>query len=86
MPAGSNQPDLNVVQCLHDTTTQNDYQREMGNEGTWEQVYYRVLDGQSVPDVKLIAGFLYIYKGSTWHLIIPRGQHIKCMSAQNFLI
>ena len=58
----------------------------MGNEGPWEQLYFRLLDRHSVQDAKLIDGFLYIYKGSTWQLIIPRGLQIKSMSAQNFFI
>ena len=86
MPEGSNQPDLNIAQWLHDTTTLNDYQREVGNEGAWEQLYFRLLDGHSVQDAKLIDGFLYIYKGSTCQRIIPRGLQIKGMSAQNFFI
>ena len=44
MPEGSNQPHMNFAYWLHDTTTQNDYQRIMGNEGSWEQLYFRLLD------------------------------------------
>ena len=65
MPEGSNQPGLNVAQWLHDTTTPNNYRREMGNEGSCEQLDFRLLDGHSVQDTKLIDVFLYIYKGST---------------------
>ena len=36
MSEGSNQPDLNVPQWLHDSSTLIDYQREMGTEGSWE--------------------------------------------------
>ena len=86
MPEGSNQPDLNIALWLHDSTTLNEYQREMGNEGPWEQLYIRLLDGHSVQHATLIDGFLYIYKGSTWQLIIPTGLQIKGMSAQNFFI
>ena len=86
MPAGSNQPDLNIAQWLHDGTTLNDYYREMGNKCAREQFYFRLLDGHSVHDAKLIDGFLYIYKRSTWQLIILRGLQIQGMSAQNFFI
>ena len=65
MPEGSNQPELNIAPCLSGTTTLNDYQREVRNEGPWEHLYFRLLDGHSVQDAKLIDGFLYIYKGST---------------------
>ena len=84
MPEGSNQPDLNMADWLHDSTTLNDDQREMGNEGPCEQLYFRHLDGHSVQDAKFIDGFLYIYQESTWQLIIPRELQIKSMSAQNF--
>ena len=40
----------------------------------------------AVHDAKLIHGFLYIYKGSTWQLMLHRGLQIKGMSAQNFFI
>ena len=60
MPEGSNQPDLNVAHWLHDTTTLNDNHREMGIQGSWKQLYFRLLDGHSVQDAKLIDGFLYI--------------------------
>ena len=66
IPAGSNQLDLHIAQSLHDTSTLNDYQEEMGNEGTWERLYCTILDGHSVQDAKLIGGFLHIHKGSTW--------------------
>ena len=35
MPEESNQPDLNVATWLHHTTTVNDNQSELGNEGSW---------------------------------------------------
>ena len=50
MPAGSNQPELNIAQWLHDTTILNDYHSEMGNQGPWEQLYFRLLNGHSVQD------------------------------------
>ena len=86
MPEGSNQPDINIAQWLHDTTTLNDYQREIGNLGTWEQLYFRLRDGHAVQDAKLIDGFLYIHKGFTWQLIIATGLQLKSMSVQNFFI
>ena len=86
MPEGSNQPDHNGAQWLHDTTILNDYQRERGNEGSWEQLYLRLLDAHAVHHAKLIDGFHYIHKGSTGQLIILRGLQINRMLAQNFFI
>ena len=86
MPEGRNQPDLNIALWLHDTNTLNDYDREMGNEGPCVHVYFRLLDGYLLQAAKLIAGSLYIYQALTWQLIIPRGLHIKGMSAQNCFI
>lgn len=65
MPEGSNPLDLNIAQWLCDTTTLYDYQREMGKEGTWEQLYFGLLHGRSVQDAKLIDAFLHIHKRST---------------------
>ena len=84
MPEGSNPPDLNITPWLHDSTTLNDYKVEMGNGGSWEQLYFRHLNGHSVQDAKLIGRFHYIYKGSTVQLIIHRGLQIEGVSAQNF--
>ena len=86
MPEGSNQPELNIAPCLSGTTTLNDYQREVRNEGPWEHLYFRLLDGHSVQDAKLIDGFLYIYEGSTWQLIVARGIQMKGVSAQHLFI
>ena len=86
MPESSNQPDLHVAQWLYDTTTLNDYHTEIGNVGSWEHLYFKLLDGHSVQDAKLIDGFLYIYKGYTWPLMIPGGLEIKGMSAQHCFI
>ena len=60
MPEGSNQPDLNVAQWLHNTNTVNNYQSEIGKEGSWKQLYFRLLDVHRVQDAKLRDGFLYI--------------------------
>ena len=86
IPERRNQPDLIVAQWLHDTTTLNLYYREMGNEGSWEELYFRLLNGHSVQDAKLIDRFLHVYQGSTCQLIIPRGLRIQGMSGQNFFI
>ena len=86
MPEGRNHPGLNIEQWLHDTTTLNDYQGEMGNQGQWQQLYFRLLHGHSVQDANFIHWLLDIYKGSTWQLIIPTGLQIKCISAQNLFI
>ena len=55
----------------------------MGKQGLCEQLYFRLLDAHSVQDATLIDGFLYIYKGSTWQLIILRELQLNNMSAQN---
>ena len=76
-----NLPDCHIAQWWHDTITLNDYRREIGNERTWEQLYFRLLHGQLVQDAKRIDRFFYIYKGSTWQLILHRGLRIKGMYA-----
>ena len=55
----------------------------MGNKGSWEPLYFRILDAHAVQDAKVIDGFLYIYQGSTCQLIIHRGLQIKGMSGRN---
>ena len=54
MPEGRNYSGLNIEQWLHDTTTLNDYQGEMGNQSQWQQLYFRLLHGHSVQDANFI--------------------------------
>ena len=58
----------------------------MGKEGLWEQLYFWLLNGDSVQNAKPINRFLYSYKGCTWQFIIFRELHIKRMAAQKFRI